>query len=463
LSRIPVRFRITLVFALVMALVLAAVGLFLYLELADRLDESIDNGLRSRAGDVAALVRESEQPGLRDSSETALIESDESLAQVLAPAGDVVDSTPQLSGRPVLSQAELERALDAPAFFEHASAPGLEGDVRLLATPVEADTGVVVVAVGSSLDDRDEALANLGTLLAIGGPVALLLASLAGYGATAAALRPVEAMRQRASTISAGDPGERLPVPRAKDELRRLGETLNEMLGRLEAALERERRFVDDAAHELRTPLAAHRTELEVAQRYATGERELRAAIASAVTEIDRLVQLAEDLLVVARSEEGRLTLADERVAVADIFGAVAARFGARASEDNRSFELDPGGAVVRCDRLRVEQALTSMVDNALRHGGGDVRLWARRMNGRVELHVSDGGPGFPDGFIARAFERFSRADAARTAGGTGLGLAIVETIVRAHGGEAHARNARGGGADVWIDLPGGAGLAAGR
>jgi two-component system, OmpR family, sensor kinase len=234
------------------------------------------------------------------------------------------------------------------------------------------------------------------------------------------------------------------------------------MLGRLEAALERERRFVDDAAHELRTPLAAHRTELEVAQRYATGEGELRAAIASAVTEIDRLVQLAEDLLVVARSQEGGLTLAAERVAVADMFGAVAARFGARASEDDRSLELDSDGAVVRCDRLRVEQALTSMVDNALRHGRGDVRLWARPVDGRVELHVSDGGPGFPDGFIARAFERFSRADSARTAGGTGLGLAIVDTIARAHGGEAHARNPRGGGADVWIDVPGATGATEG-
>jgi two-component system, OmpR family, sensor kinase len=108
----------------------------------------------------------------------------------------------------------------------------------------------------------------------------------------------------------------------------------------------------------------------------------------------------------------------------------------------------------VKADRLRLEQALTSMLDNALRHGDGEVRLWTELADGRVELHVSDAGPGFPRDFIPRAFERFSRADAARARGGSGLGLAIVDTIARAHGGRAAARNIPGGGADVWIELP---------
>ena len=137
------------------------------------------------------------------------------------------------------------------------------------------------------------------------------------------------------------------------------------------------------------------------------------------------------------------------------MFDAVVERFGARAAEDGRDFELDVDGAVVVAgDRLRIEQALTSMVDNALRYGGGEIRLWARPAGGMVELHVSDAGRGFPEDFITRAFERFSRADEARTHGGTGLGLAIVETIARAHGGTAHARNSPGGGADVWIEVP---------
>jgi signal transduction histidine kinase len=319
---------------------------------------------------------------------------------------------------------------------------------------VEHDGGELIAVVGSSLEDRDEALTNLATLMLIGGPIALLLASVAGYWVAGTALRPVESMRRRAAEISASGPEERLPLPEAKDELRRLGETLNEMLGRLEAALERERRFVDDASHELRTPLTLHKTELELALRYGRSELELRAAIASAGEEIDRLIQLAEDLLVVARSDKGQLAVTRERVQVGELLSTVGDRFRARVEQSNRPLVVDGADGAVRGDRIRLEQALTSMVDNALRYGEGEVRLWSRRNGGTVELHVSDAGPGFPPEFIERAFERFSRADAARARGGTGLGLAIVETIARAHGGRGVAANAPGGGADVWIEVP---------
>jgi two-component system, OmpR family, sensor kinase len=227
------------------------------------------------------------------------------------------------------------------------------------------------------------------------------------------------------------------------------------MLDRLEAALERERRFVDDASHELRTPLALHKTELELALRYADSEAELRAAMTSAIGEIDRLVQLAEDLLVVARSQEGELALARETLRAGDLFATVGERFRARAAQEGRALDADgDSDTSVIGDRVRLEQALTSLVDNALRHGGGAVRMWARRNGSVVELHVRDQGPGFDPEFIGRAFERFSRADEARGRGGTGLGLAIVETIARAHGGSAHVANRPEGGADVWIDLP---------
>jgi two-component system OmpR family sensor kinase len=459
--RLPIKLRVTLVFAAAMAVVLAAVGLFLYFQLRDRLDESIDNGLRSRAGDAVTLVRENEE-GLRQSGRRSLIESDESFAQVLTSSGRVLQSTPQLGDQPVLTAAEIEEAEGhTRTFFEHPSAPGIEGSVRLLAAPDATDPddddpgGQVVVVVGSSLGDRDEALANLATLLAIGGPIALLLASLAGYAALAFALRPVEAMRRRAAEISASDPHERLPAPSGDDELGRLGATLNQMLDRLEAAIERERRFVDDASHELRTPLALHKTELELALRYAASEAELRAAIASAVGEIDRLVQLAEDLLVVARSQEGELALAREQLRAGDLFATIGERFSARAAQAERHVYVDgDSDARLLGDRVRLEQALTGLVDNALRHGDGEVRLWARRDGNAVELHVGDRGPGFDPEFIGRAFERFSRADEARGRGGTGLGLAIVETIARAHGGSAHAVNDPDGGADVWIELP---------
>jgi heavy metal sensor kinase len=458
LRRLPIRVRVTLAFAAVMAVVLVAAGVFIYSQMGSRLDESIDNGLRSRAGEVSALVREEEAAGLRAADENRLIESDESFAQVLEPDGRVVGSTAAVGNQPVLDAGDLDPVATGPAFFEldEGSVPGIEGRVRLLSTPVETEDGEQIVVVGSSLSDRDEALADLATLMSIGGPVALLLASLAGYWVAGTALRPVEEMRRRAAAISASGPEERLPLPEARDELRRLGETLNEMLGRLEAALERERRFVDDASHELRTPLSLHKTELELALRYANDEEELRAAIASAGEEIDRLIQLAEDLLVVARSEQGELTVTRADVAVAELLGNVGERFRARVEQARRQLVVENADGAVHGDRLRLEQALTSMVDNALRYGDGEVRLWARRNGSRVELHVADDGPGFPPDFIDRAFERFSRADAARARGGTGLGLAIVETIARAHGGRGVAANRRDGGADVWIELPAG-------
>lgn len=453
MSRLPIRIRVTVSFAAVMAVVLAVVGLFLYLRLEHQLDESIDSGLLARGAEASTLVRAGAAGGLDAADESPLIESEESFAQVLGSDGEVVDSTTQLGGQPVLDTAQLERARANPIFVQRPAVPGIEGTARLLATPIETREGDLIAVVGSSLEDRDEALASLATLLAIGGPAALLLASLAGYWAAASALRPVERMRRRAGQISAGDSGERLPVGVPDDEISRLGKTLNEMLARLHASFDRERRFVDDASHELRTPLALHKTELELALRYATDEAQLRTALGSSVEEVDRLIQLAEDLLVVARSGEDELPLVIGPVAISELFGGVAERFSARAETARRAITVDHSELTVEGDRLRLEQALTNLVDNSLRHGEGDVRLSAQADEGRVQLHVTDQGPGFPPDFLERALERFSRADEARTRGGSGLGLAIVETIALAHGGRARAVNASDGGADVWIEL----------
>jgi len=267
----------------------------------------------------------------------------------------------------------------------------------------------------------------------------LVLASLAGYGAAAAALRPVERMRRQAAGMA--EPSGRLPVGPADDEIGRLGTTLNEMLARIEEAYERERAFVADASHELRTPLAILKAELELALREGRSVEELQVALRSAAEETDRLVALAEDLLVLARVEEGRLPVRPEPLDAATLLR----RFGPAEA---------PPGLAVQADPQRLDQALRNLVDNARRYGGAHIELAAERINGSVELHVRDDGPGFPPDFLDTAFERFTRADPARGRGGTGLGLAIVDVIARAHGGTAGARNRESGGADVWIALP---------
>jgi two-component system OmpR family sensor kinase len=166
--------------------------------------------------------------------------------------------------------------------------------------PVRARGRRLVAVVGTSTEGRTESQADLAQLLLVGGPVALLLASLAAYGVAAAALRPVEAMRARAAEVSTAAPDQRLPVPPTHDEIARLGVTLNAMLGRLGEALAHERRFVADASHELRTPLAILKAELDLALSQERSPAELRAALSSASEETDRLTQLAEDLLTIA-------------------------------------------------------------------------------------------------------------------------------------------------------------------
>jgi heavy metal sensor kinase len=454
LAGLPIRLRLTVAFAAAMALVLAASGLFLYVRVGAALDRTIDQGLRGRADDVAVLVRGA-GPGLGDARGRRLVEWEESFAQVLAPDGAVLDSTPGLGERQLLSGPELARATRATVVVDRAPFPASDDPLRLLATPVEAGGGrTVVVVVGTSTEERAEALESLLGQLLLGGPITLVAVSLLGYLLAAAALRPVESMRREAEAVSATEPGRRLPLPPADDEIARLGTTLNTMLDRLEAALAQERRFVSDASHELRTPLALLRTELELALRRPRSAGELRAALASAAEETERLSRLAEDLLVLARADGGGLPVNPEPVAAAQLLAEVTERFGAQAAEAGRAIDLEAEDRLeVVVDRLRASQALGNLVDNALRHGRGRIRLVARRADGRAELHVQDEGPGFPPEFLDHAFERFSRADPARQGPGAGLGLAIVGVIAHAHGGSAHAAN-RDGGADVWVALP---------
>jgi two-component system, OmpR family, sensor kinase len=452
--RIPVRLRVAAAFAVAMAIVLAGTGLFLYARLSAHLTTALDRDLRLRAQDLAALVRES-GGSLAAAGGGRFIEQGEAYAQLLDSRGRVLDGTGPLRRAALLSATQLRAARSKTFFADRHAIPGLDEPSRLLATPVQRDGQTLVLIVGATRQDRAETLASLQDELLIAGPIALLLASLAGYVLAGVALRPVESMRRRAAAISAETPGERLPVPQSGDEIERLGETLNEMLVRLEEALHREREFVADAGHELRTPLALLRTELELALRQAESPEELREAIRSSSSEADRLSQLAEGLLLIARTDRGRLPLQLEDIDVDELFATVRSRFEWRAGDTDRPVEASSSSLRIRGDRLRLEQALGNLVDNALRHGNGPVRLSASNGAGYIEVHVADGGAGFPPEFIERAFDRFTRADPARSSSsGAGLGLAIVRAIAKAHGGSAEAANDPQRGANVWLSLP---------
>jgi two-component system OmpR family sensor kinase len=448
--RLPIRLRLTIAFAGVLTVVLGASGVVLYTEFDRDLDEVIDRDLNARAADMAALVSEGRDP------REALAASGERLAQIYGAGGRLLDSTAAFAGRRALTARQVREASRERLLIDRADTP--VGDARLRAVPASASDGApVVIVVGEPLARSDSSLDRLRQLLLIAGPLALLLATYAGYQVARAALRPVERMRARAEQITEHDTAERLPVPDTNDEIEALGHTFNELLVRLDAALARERRLLSDASHELRTPLSVLRTEVQLALRGDRDARELRGALESVGHETERLSRLAEDLLVLARFDQGRLPIRGEPLDAQELLEAAARRARAAASAAGRRVVAEPqreDGAVALADPDRAAQALDNLVANALAYGRGEVRLSAREVEGQVELHVADQGDGFPPELLERAFDRFSRGDPGRSGEGTGLGLAIVAAIARAHRGRAGAHNLPGGGADVWISVP---------
>jgi two-component system, OmpR family, sensor kinase len=444
-ARLPIRARLTIAFVGVMAAVLAAAGVYLYAQFRADLDAQINNSLRVEGQDVEALVDAG--------GPHAVADSDAPFAQVYSAAGTLLTTTRKPSGFRLLSVKQAIRAATRTQKLRTEELPS--GPVRILAMPASSSGPAnLALAVAEPLRLRDHELAHLRKLLLVSGPLALLLASVAGYELARAALRPVDRMRAELEAMS--DQAGLLAVPDTADEIGALGRTLNELLRRVRIAVARERRLVSDASHELRTPLTTLRAEVDLALLGDREPEELRAALRSAAEEARRMSRLADDLLVLARADQGRLPLNPKQLRISELLDAAAARARAAADVQSRRIEVVPAdGATVLADPDRTAQALGNLLTNALVYGAGTIGLEAREQGERIELHVTDEGPGFPEDLLPRAFERFGRGEQARSSTqGSGLGLAIVEAVAVAQGGTAHARNRPEGGADVWIELP---------
>ena len=445
MSRVPIRVRLTGAFALAMVVVLTGAGMFVYLRLRADLDHNLDTSLRARADALSALARQSRTlPDL-----ATLDDSDESFAQLLG-GGRVLDTVGGARA-PAVSPREASAARRGIVIVDR-RVEGLDDAVRVVARPVGDRSGSRILVLGESLEDRNDALAGVATSFVIGGILAVLLASAIGYGLAAAGLAPVEAMRRRAAGMSLSKDPALLPLPAAHDEVRRLGETLNDMLARLRRSFEHERRFVADAGHEMRTPIAVIKTELEGALRSGQYGPEVRDALVAGVEECDHLAQLADDLLLLARASEGELSIRPEVLRADALLTGLRDRFVDRAGRQGRQIVVDaPAEVFIRADALRIRQALSNLIDNALRHGDGDVTLRCVSDANGIDLTVGDEGPGFEPGIAGRAFERFARGDRARTRGGTGLGLAIVRAVAEAHGGRASILEGPHGVVRIWL------------
>ena len=454
MRRLAIRWRLTVAFAGALALVICALIALIYLRVSAELDQAIDSGLRARASTLSTLAQERDPTRAGQRLRADLAAHGESFAQVIDSDGHtLLDAAP--GSLPLLNASQIAAALRHPLLTDGHPVQRGGDPSRLYAVPVNVGAHRYVAVVGTSLHDRDHAVQGLVTVLVISGPLALLILSLVGYAVVSGALSPVEQMRKQAAVISAEATGRRLPIAAGDDELARLGRTLNAMLERLEQALIHERDFSANASHELRTPLAMLKTEAELALAQPRTPTEMRAAMVSVAEQTERLVALAEDLLAISRADRGELAIKPVRTDATDLLHSLRRRFEPRIASQGRSIEFQESDPVlIDCDPMRLEQALGNLLENALRHGDGPIELRLKSNADTIEFHVRDHGHGFPQDFIAKAFDRFSRADGARARGGSGLGLAIVRMIAEAHGGQAQTRNGPEGGADVWISLP---------
>lgn len=447
------RGRLVLASTVVVALALILIGAIIQRNVGAGLNATIDQALLSRSQEVTALIAGGSTSALEALERVSNEEDD--FAQVLTPSGRVVVATPQVRGTPVLDRRTLAAAMRRQVSVERAPLPELDGRVRVTAVPVDSGGRRRIVVVGTTLAERDATLQRLRNSLLIGGTITLLVVSLVVYLVATATLRPVESMRARAAAMTPGHPEVRLPVPGSGDEIERLGRTLNSMLDRIDAAFERERTFVTDASHELRTPLGILKAEVDLALRRSRTEAERIAALRSISNQTGRLVRLAEDLLVLARSDEGQMPLVIQQLDAAVVGAAAVERVRPLAAARGLVVDAETEPALVfEADRRRIEQVLDNLLDNAIRYASASVLLTIAQHGQEVALCVTDDGPGFDEVLRASAFERFARGSDRESSGGAGLGLAIVRAIAAAHGGSTGISERPGGGAAVTVVIP---------
>jgi len=429
-----------------MTILLVGISGVIYHSMSAALLDEMDAGLRFRA---AALLTVPRGGAVRAPDQPRLEEPGEAFAQLLTRDGRVLSATGGFT-TPLLRPAEL--VLTQPTFFDR-PVRRVVGTARLLALPVTAAPASTVLVVGTTMADRSDALHALAQVVLIGGSTAITLACFAAWLVAGLALRPMERMRQQTAAITASRLDRRLAIPAARDQMRGLAETLNDMLERLDGSFRHERQFLQRASHELRTPLAALRAELDLTLSRPRTAAELTATLHSASEETDRLARLADDLLVLARVGDGVLPLHRQDMSLRDSLESAAALFSARALDHHITLTVEAAQATLRADPVRLRQALVNLLDNALRHTprGGSVTLLAVSAGSDVTIAVADTGPGFlaadadPDRYSS---SRDGRPDA------QGLGLRITHAITTSHRGTLRIGRNSAGGALVEMDLP---------
>lgn len=440
-TRLGLRARLTLLATGVVAVTLAAAAGLLLIVVRHSVLHSLDESARQQAKDVAALARSGRLPDpIPVGAGTAGVQIVDTQGRVTAVSAGADRLTALLEPADVRSvQGGAVRVISGARL-------GTPDSLRVVGYPIATGAAAAsgeTVLVAVSQAEAAGSVRALAVASAVGGPVLLVAFAFVCWSLVGRSLQPVSRLRSGAEEIAeAGSAdGRRLPVPVPQDEVRRLAETLNGMLDRLESANAAQRAFVADAAHELRSPLAAVRTQLEVARRHPDSEPWEQTA-EGVLAETERLSRLVDDLLLLARADDPvragvRSAGADELVDV----GEIAAQVGTQPWRvPVRVAPLGPIASrpVVRAPADLVTRVLVNLVDNATRHARTGVDIDVASLPARVEVSVTDDGPGIAPDDRERVFERFTRLDAARSRddGGSGLGLAIVRRLLTSSGGE---------------------------
>jgi signal transduction histidine kinase len=412
---------------------------------------TVSDSADGRALEVANQV--SEEGGRTISGDLAETTRPSQVIQVLDAAGRIVAaSSPQADNKVLTS---LRPAAGTVVRAEVGDMPLLDDDHDYLVVARGAAYGgqTYTVVVATSVGTQRATVATVAKYLVVGFPFLLLVVGVAGWTLAGQALRPVERIRRRVQGIGASDLTERVPVPPTDDEVARLASTMNEMLDRLETGQITQRRFVADASHELRSPLATVTAGLDVITPAAQGQpwQNLHQLMRG---EIERMRRLVENLLVLAKADDAELSMQRVDVDLDDLVDTEALRL--REAGTGLEVVTDVHPVRVVGDALRLSQLIRNLVDNAARAAHSTVRLSTSRQNGAAIVTIEDDGDGIPEGDRLRVFERFVRLDTsrARASGGSGLGLSIVQEIVKAHDGSVTLTDAAGGGTTATVVLP---------
>ncbi|MBI3468587.1 MAG: heavy metal sensor histidine kinase [Planctomycetes bacterium] len=457
MKRLSIRRRLTRWYGGVLAGVLIAFSVAVYLIMRHHLLERVDAGLREELADVLSEVQRAEE------RKSMLMWLDRRFAhhegfdfQITTSDGQRVFANPRLG----------ERRLPMPSFMPHSDqtvfqTASLSGERRwrIVSCQVAGPDGMLRVQVARSLDFYDHEMGELLAVLALTGPLALLMALSGGYVLARRALAPVDRMTAAANQVTAQRLDQRLEVPNPDDEVGRLAQTLNGMLDRLERSFREMQRFTADASHELRTPLSVIRAEAEIALHKPISDAEKQDLLSNILEECQRLTWITDQLLTLCREDAGIIQFPRERIDLGHLVQQVAETMRPLAEAKNQRFSVAANGnSVVHGDPTRLRHVVYNLLDNAIKYTplGGAVDVRVAPDDRAVHLVVQDNGIGIPPEHLPHVFERFYRVDKARSRaeGGAGLGLSIVQSIVRAHGGSVMLDSAPGEGTCCTVVLP---------